>query len=182
MRSIFSTMSMLSECRELSLLAVWCCYTTRRCLIMQDSLSEFMSNAPSDSDGDLPQAIWHFERFSESWLNCPRWWKLIMSAPWLAVFFHLRWSLRRSLFDHAGFVAGIQVQCPTWLRRRFAPSWLAFWEILWILTGLPQMMDHDHAGLLVGSVSCWEDFCSLDIHRTNFSAVWTNSRMQTMLF
>ena len=49
------------------------------CLIVRDSFLEFMFNAPSDSDGDLPLDIWHF------------------------------------------------------------------WEILWILTGLPQMMDNDHA-------------------------------------
>ena len=59
MRSIFSTMSMFSECRELSLSVVLRCHITRRCLIMQDSLLEFMSNAPSDLDGDLPLVIWH---------------------------------------------------------------------------------------------------------------------------
>ena len=39
MRSIFSTMSMFSECRELPLLEVFC-HATRRCLIRQDSLLE----------------------------------------------------------------------------------------------------------------------------------------------
>ena len=52
------TIFTLSGCRELSL----CCVAAIPedvCLIMQDSLLEFMSNAPIDSDGDLPQAIWH---------------------------------------------------------------------------------------------------------------------------
>ena len=30
------------------------------CLIARDSFLEFVSNAPSDSDGDLPLAIWNF--------------------------------------------------------------------------------------------------------------------------
>ena len=68
-------------------------------------------NAPSDSGGDLPQAIWH---------------------PW---------------------------------------------EIPLILTGLPQMIDHDHAVPLD-----WRYFCSQDIHRANFPAVQTKIHMQTKLF
>ena len=54
----FPTMSTLSECRELSLSVALCCYTTRRCSILQDSLLKFLPNASSDSDGDLPLAVW----------------------------------------------------------------------------------------------------------------------------
>ena len=51
MRSIFSTMSTFSGCRELSLSVVLCCHTTRR--------SSFYRPMPlSDPDGDLPQVVW----------------------------------------------------------------------------------------------------------------------------
>ena len=36
------------------------------CLVVHDPLLEFMFNALSDSDGDLPLVIWHF------WRDCPR--------------------------------------------------------------------------------------------------------------
>ena len=48
------------------------------------------------------------------------------------------------------------------------PRLLGIWEILWILTGLPQMTDTDHV-MPLG----WKCFCSLDIRRANFSAVRT---------
>ena len=61
-------MSTFTGCRELSLSIVVSVVTLPKdvYLIVQDSLSEFMSNAPSDSDGDLPLAIWHY------WRDCPR--------------------------------------------------------------------------------------------------------------
>ena len=87
-------------------------------------------------------------------------------------------TTRRSSFDHARFVAGIHVQCPNWFRWRSAPGYLAFWEIPWILTWLPQMMDNDHVVPLGwkcfstwGDPFYWEGFCSLDIRHANFSAV-----------
>ena len=83
---------------------------------------------------------------------------------------------RRSLFDQAGFIAGIHVQCPKWLGRRFAPGYWASWEIPWILTGLPQMIANAHAMPLD-----WKFFCSPDILRENFFVVWTKSHMQTKL-
>ena len=58
MRSIFSTMSMLSGCREVPLSVELCSHITIRCLIVQDLLLEFLSNAPSDLGGDLPQDVW----------------------------------------------------------------------------------------------------------------------------
>ena len=53
-------MSMFTGCQKLSLPIVVSVATLPKdvCLIIHDSFSEFMSNAPSDSDGDLPLAIW----------------------------------------------------------------------------------------------------------------------------
>ena len=57
----FLTMSMFTGYGELSLSIVVSVATLPEdvCLIVQDSLMEFMPNAPSDSDGDLSLAIWH---------------------------------------------------------------------------------------------------------------------------
>ena len=41
------------------------------------------------------------------------------------------------------------------------------WEIPWILTWLPQMVDNDHVMPLD-----WKCFCSLGIHRANFPAIF----------
>ena len=72
----FSTMSMLSECRELPLLEVRC-HATRRCLIRQDSLLE----CPKWLRRRFAPGYLAFERFSESWLNYPRWWTIVMPCP-----------------------------------------------------------------------------------------------------
>ena len=63
-----------------------------------------------------------FERFSESWLDCPRWWKMIMYAPWSEVFFHLRWtfSLRKFLFTRYSHVNFSVVEQITMWKQRYS--------------------------------------------------------------
>ena len=64
--SYFPTMSVFTRCGKLSLSIVVSVDILLEdvCLIAHDSLLEFMSNAPSDSDGGLPLAIWHFREIS----------------------------------------------------------------------------------------------------------------------
>ena len=52
-------MSMFTGYGELSIVVSVVALPEDARLIIQDSLLEFMSNAPSDSDGDLPLAIWN---------------------------------------------------------------------------------------------------------------------------
>ena len=101
-------MSTFSECRELSLSVVLCRHTTRRCLIVQDSLLEFMSNAPSDSGGDLPLAIWPLINSLNRDLTAPDdgWWSC--RAPWLEVFLPLEVILEK-IFVHWIFVVRISL-------------------------------------------------------------------------
>ena len=73
---VFLTISTLSECRELPLLEVFC-HATRRCLTRQDSLLE----CPKWLRRRFAPGCLAFERFSESWLNCPRWWTIVMPCP-----------------------------------------------------------------------------------------------------
>ena len=77
-------MSTFSECREVPLLL--CCHATRRCLVMQDLLLEFLSNAPSDLGGDLPQAIWHLRDSMNLDLTAPDDGQWSCRAPCLEVF------------------------------------------------------------------------------------------------
>ena len=104
MRSIFSTMSMLSGCREVPLSVALCCH--------------------------------------------------------------------QKIFDQARFVVGM----PQVTQAEICPRLFGLLEILRILIGLPQMMDHDHVMPLD-----WKCFCSLGIHRANFPVVQTKSHMQTKL-
>ena len=78
-------MSMFTRYRELSLSIVVSAATLLEnvCLIVQDSLLEFMPNAASNSDGDLPLAIWNFWEipWTLTWLPKISWTPCY--APWL---------------------------------------------------------------------------------------------------
>ena len=84
------------------------------------------SNASSDSDGDLPQAG-PFQRFSESWLNCPRWWAMIMPCPLVgSAFVHQIFFVRISLL----FEQKSHMQTMLFLKMQsLCLSW-SFWKCI----------------------------------------------------
>ena len=71
----FPTMPTLSEYRELPLLEL--CFVTRRCLIRRYLLLK----CPKWLRWRFSPGWLAFERFSESWLDCPRWWTMIRPCP-----------------------------------------------------------------------------------------------------
>ena len=95
-------MSTLSGCRELSLSVVFVLPHYQKMFIWSYMIRCWNSCPipPSDSDGDLPLAIWHFWETPRILIGLPHISRTPCHAPWLEVFFYFRWSfsLRRFLF------------------------------------------------------------------------------------